>query len=451
MKLVHCKADYPNEICITDPSNGSELKIAFWRTVRIPEDGTVYNLPAGLGRFPLLDALQFQDKLSPNGLKNVDCVFPMYDREAMYMEFIASKYSFSPGCIQSPYAVRPYIGGVNAISGKTVREQSSGMSLTDAEVRVKMRVGGKEIDTCGILPPSAEQDYILADASARDVSVRPQWLDGIALSPGRVKQFVAVPFGSGESVEAQKTGKDSTGGIQLEIIPSLPLSRLRGHLGQQITVYTAALSSNVYAPIRLDAGALVWDYMYALNLQDGIPMNQVRCIFRMKHLEPFGRLSHYDITDQSTIHIIPKLRGGGGGFVPPVPKRMAIGAGGAISQNIKRDLQDPASWDPSRAIRLNIQILNSLAFEKVTGLIAPPTPISFNTYKSLGIPAFQYYVEDTQAVSGDFGGVLSVSSYTDNTTTSITAGDQSWTKIDQNWTKMPDRCAKCVRRPPYRL
>lgn len=450
MKLVHCKADWPNEIRITDPSNGSELKIGFWRTVRIPEDGTVYNLPAGLGRFPLLEASQFQDKLSPNGLKNIDCVFPMYDREAMYMEFIASKYNFSPGRIQSPYAIRPYVGGVNAISGKTVQEQSSSMSLTDPEVRVKMRVEGKGMDTRDISPPSAEQDYILADASARDVSVRPQWLDGIALSPGRVKQFVAVPFGSGESVEAQKTGKDSTGGIQLEIIPSLPLSRLRRHLGQQITIYTASLGANIYAPVQLDAGALVWDYVYALEIQEGIPMDQVRCIFRGKHLEPFGRLSHYDITDQSTIHVILKLRGGGGSE-PPVPKRMAIGAGGAISQNIKRDFQDPAIWDPSRAIRLNIQILNSLAFEEVTGLIAPPTPINFNTYRSLGIPFFQYYVEDAQAVSGDFGGVLSVDSYTSNTTTSITAYDQSWTKTDQNWTKTPHRCAKCERWPPYRL
>lgn len=49
VKLVHCNADWPNEIRIMDPANGSELKIGFWRTVRIPEDGTVYHLPAGLG------------------------------------------------------------------------------------------------------------------------------------------------------------------------------------------------------------------------------------------------------------------------------------------------------------------------------------------------------------------------------------------------------------------
>lgn len=404
----------------------------------------------------------------------------MYDREAMYMEFMASKYdlSFSSGYIQNPYVVRPYIGGVNAISGKKVQEQSSGVSLADPEVQVKTRVEGGEFETCDISPPSAEQDYILADASAKDVSVRPQWLDGIALSPGRVKQFVAVPFGSGESVEAQKTGKDSTGGIQLEIIPSLPLSRLRRHLGQKITIYTTTLASNILAPVQLDAGALVWDYVYALSLRDGIPINQIRCVFERKHLEPFGRLSHYGITDQSTIVVILKLRGGGGDE-PPNPKRMTIGAGGAISQNIKRDSQDPAIWDPSRAIRLNIQILNSLAFEEVTGLIAPPTPISFNTYKSLGIPFFQYYVEDAQAVSGDFGGVLSVGSFTEINASSTTADDQSWaktdqswtttdkdwtttdknwtttdknsTKTDQSWTKTPKRCAKCERRPPYRL
>ena len=323
----------------------------------------------------------------------------MYDREAMYMEFMASQYSFDPEHVQGPYAVRPYVGGINAISGKTVREQSSGVSPTNSEIRGKMRVEEKPINECLASPPSSEQDYIVADASAQDVSVRPQWLDGIAMSPGRVKQFVAVPLGSEKSVGAQKIGKDSTGGIQLEIIPSLPLSRLRRHLGQQITIYTINLAANKISPVRLDAGALVWDYMNALYLQDNIPINQVRCSFRGKPKEPLGRLSHYDVVDQSSIHIILKLRGGG--FAPPIPKRMAIGAGGAISQNSKRDLQDPAIWDPSRAIRLNIQILNSLAFEELTGLVTPPTPISFNKYKSLGIHFFQYYIEDAQAISGD--------------------------------------------------
>lgn len=46
------------------------------------------------------------------------------------------------------------------------------------------------------------------------------WLDGIASTQGRVRQFVAMPMGSGYTVESQVTGKDVTGGLQFEITPA---------------------------------------------------------------------------------------------------------------------------------------------------------------------------------------------------------------------------------------
>lgn len=46
------------------------------------------------------------------------------------------------------------------------------------------------------------------------------WLDGIASSDGKVRQFVAMPFGKGYTVEAQITGQDVLGGLQFHVIPS---------------------------------------------------------------------------------------------------------------------------------------------------------------------------------------------------------------------------------------
>lgn len=40
-----------------------------------------------------------------------------------------------------------------------------------------------------------KQDYVVVP--------KQPWLDGIATSPGIVKQFVAVPYGSGYSIERQ--------------------------------------------------------------------------------------------------------------------------------------------------------------------------------------------------------------------------------------------------------
>lgn len=118
--------------------------------------------PAGLGLFPLLDASQFQDELAADGYKNVDCIFPMYDREAKYLEFIASKYDFGLLYTQNPYAIRPCVGGINAISGITVQEQWSSVSPADLGIRVQMRQRGTS-------PPSVEQDYIVVDAAVLDI------------------------------------------------------------------------------------------------------------------------------------------------------------------------------------------------------------------------------------------------------------------------------------------
>jgi hypothetical protein len=39
-----------------------------------------------------------------------------------------------------------------------------------------------------------------------------KWHGGIVSCNGRIRQFVAMPFGSGYSVEAQVTGEEVTGG-----------------------------------------------------------------------------------------------------------------------------------------------------------------------------------------------------------------------------------------------
>ncbi len=41
----------------------------------------------------------------------------------------------------------------------------------------------------------------------------------MAKSNGQVMQFIATPMGFGYSVEAQTTGSDSLGGLQVEVIP----------------------------------------------------------------------------------------------------------------------------------------------------------------------------------------------------------------------------------------
>lgn len=45
------------------------------------------------------------------------------------------------------------------------------------------------------------------------------WIDGIPTSAGKVRQFGAMPVGTGFSAEAQMAGEEVTGGIQFEVTP----------------------------------------------------------------------------------------------------------------------------------------------------------------------------------------------------------------------------------------
>jgi hypothetical protein len=91
------------------------------------------------------------------------------------------------------YAIKIYVGGVNAISGEPAVENMA------------TRLRRHRLGTQGAIL----QDYV--------VTPNQRWIDGIATSPGVVRQFIATPSGSSHSVEAQITGEDAVAGIQFEI------------------------------------------------------------------------------------------------------------------------------------------------------------------------------------------------------------------------------------------
>jgi hypothetical protein len=94
---------------------------------------------------------------------------------------------------REPFALKIYVGGVNAISGVPIKES----------------------------PEAALKRLQLSDEVKQDYVVLPDqpWLDGIATDDGRIRQFVAMPKGSGYSVEAQVTGEEKIDGMQFELIP----------------------------------------------------------------------------------------------------------------------------------------------------------------------------------------------------------------------------------------
>jgi hypothetical protein len=86
---------------------------------------------------------------------------------------------------------------------------------------------------------------------------------------------------------------------------------------------------------------------------------------------------------------------------------MAMAAGGLIRQAIFRDEQGEHTWDANRTKIFNVQILNSVLFEKITGKSAAKPPMSAKEYAKLG-GAFLSLGEQPGGIKGDFKSVKSV-------------------------------------------
>jgi len=147
------------------------VTVNFQRTLRIPETG-LHPLPPGLGRFPLRRVSDYPDTAPAEWLARGGVMLPIYQREAMWLSFRASE----------PAALQVGVGKVCAVSGLPWIEHLVG----------------------------DPQNYVVLPDQP--------WLDGINAGDGFIRQFVAVPLGSGATVEGQVTGQETHGGVQLRAV-----------------------------------------------------------------------------------------------------------------------------------------------------------------------------------------------------------------------------------------
>lgn len=153
------------------------VTVGFQRTLRIPETG-MHSLPPGLGRFPLRRVADYPDTAPADWLARGGVMLPIYQREAMWLSFGASE----------PAALQVGVGKVCAVSGLPWIERLIG----------------------------DPQNYVALP--------RQPWLDGINAGEGFIRQFVAVPLGSGATVEGQVTGAETHGGVQLRAVGLTPVA-----------------------------------------------------------------------------------------------------------------------------------------------------------------------------------------------------------------------------------
>lgn len=151
------------------------------RTLRIPDTDRDYPLPAGLGRFPLRHVEDFASNLPVATVERGGVMLPMWQSEALWLNFKTRS------CVDAfPVAIKIAAGKINAITGEDWRP---GLHRNP-------------------------QDYCVCPDQP--------WLDGFCVAPGIVRQFVAMPLGSGYTAEEQITGEAVWGGLQVSVTPLTP-------------------------------------------------------------------------------------------------------------------------------------------------------------------------------------------------------------------------------------
>lgn len=268
------------------------VTISFQRTLRLPDDGAVHALPPGLGRFPLARVDDHADRVPADWLQHGGVFLPMHPREAMWISFSCRAWE--------PMAVKVAAGMVNAVTGDP---------WTDGLSRDR-------------------QDYLVAPHQP--------WLDGFKTASGEVRQFVAMPLGSGYTAEGQITGEERFGGLQIAAYAARP---------------GAIRRPDVVLHERVGMGQ-AWDGLAVESLQ----------------------------------------------AAPAAPMGMA--PGGRMRQKVYPDPHGRATWREDHEGRVFVHIVDAMAYRQITGRAAPPSPISAQTYAQHGLPWFSLYDDHAGDVPG---------------------------------------------------
>lgn len=79
---------------------------------------------------------------------------------------------------------------------------------------------------------------------------------------------------------------------------------------------------------------------------------------------------------------------------------MGLAPGGRMRQEIFEDRGQLSDWDQRHRARCFVHIANALQWRAITGAAPPTQPVTAAAYRRAGIPWFDYYAADLEAVEG---------------------------------------------------
>jgi ubiquitin len=353
---------------------GRKSKISFQKTLRLPDDGQTHQLPPGLGTFELSNVIDYWNNVPASWAKEGGVFFPMYQREAMWMNF--NSESCKNGLL------RIAAGGINALSGKPWNRGEF--------------IAGKEQDYC--------------------IFGHQPWIDGFAVSEKEIRQFIAMPVENNYSVEEQVLGTKE-GGLTFQFIPLFKF--INPERNDKILINGKEISEDNFlkTPEELELTEKdIIEIVQLNNYRDPTIHEYIDQIYEKNNISKdraiFFKIQYQDLCFKfdvqsflnmcrgglrnATFHLFLRLRGGGGGHSPI----MSLGQGAKIKQKIyKDDTKHYRYIDTSSIMYCRVHILNSAMYYQITGKRNPESNITETTYRNNDLPFFEMYNEPENSVA----------------------------------------------------
>lgn len=326
------------------------LNVTLVRTLRIPDDGKNYPLPPGLGTFPTRHVDDFASKVPKRWTKHGGVLIPMYQSEAMWLKFDAG--FVSDRGVYYPFAIRVATGKRSAVTGGPWTKSLK------------------------------ERDYL--------VSPMQPWLDGYVVADGIVRQFVAAPLGHGLTAEEQITGKAEFSGLQIEVTP-MKLDCFNNRYPVKSGVYSpllrgVTLSSNLSVPATSKiAYSSISDISYNSMHELSATILSARGESNVKQIQSMCKSKSVDSSSRS--------------LAPKQISELGLAPGGSMRQQVFEDPFGLHEWHSEHNSRCFVHLLNSMAWQAVTGSTPPTVPFTAADYSRRNMPWYDLYV-DSPAVQG---------------------------------------------------
>ncbi len=140
-----------------------------------------------------------------------------------------------------------------------------------------------------------------------------------------------------------------------------------------------------FVAMPLGAGYTVEEQLYGAGEHGGLQI--VAYPMKRERYEALGA-RHASIDDVSKTFGMPQSPG------------MGLAPGGRMQQDIYADPHDFDAWDQRRGSRCFVTLVNSLQWLAITGDHPPTRPPSARTYAETGLPWFDHYAGDAEALAG---------------------------------------------------